>query len=113
MARQITDTWRATTGRPLAVSVGDTWLAGNLAFYSKDRPAIFTEANPRFSPWITQESIRNSGAVIVWQHSPEIPELYRSKFPSAQIQAPLIVPWHTMKDIEPATVYWAIVPPQQ
>lgn len=112
MARQITDTWRAATGRPLEVSVGDTWLAGNLAFYSKDRPAIFTDANPRFSPWITQESIRKSGAVIVWQDSSVLPELYRSKFPDAQIQAPVTTPWHTKKRLEPATVYWAIVPPQ-
>lgn len=111
MAEQITQSWETSTGIPLKIVAGDTWLAGNVAFYSADRPSIFTEANQRFSPWITSEQLQRDGAVIVWQGGKEIPQVYRTAFPDAEIQRPLKVPWHTREQVEPVTVYWAIAYP--
>ena len=111
MSEQITQSWKAATGNPLKIVAGDTWLAGNVAFYSTDRPATFTEANQLFSPWITPEQLRRDGAVIVWQGSAELPQIYRAAFPDAEIQKPLNISWHTRKQVEPVTVRWAISHP--
>jgi 4-amino-4-deoxy-L-arabinose transferase-like glycosyltransferase len=108
MAEHITQSWKASTGNSLKIVAGDTWLAGNVAFYSTDRPVTFTEANGRFSPWISSEQLRRDGAVIVWQGGAELPQIYRAAFPDAEIQQPLKIPWHTRKQVEPVTVYWAI-----
>jgi hypothetical protein len=112
MTAKIAESWHAETAQPLRVVVGDTWLAGNVAFYSSDRPHIFTEANPSFSPWITPQKLQASGTVVIWNHEAQMPERYRRAFPNAQPQTPVVVGWHTAKKVEPMTVYWAIVPPQ-
>ena len=111
MAEQITQSWKASTGIPLKIVAGDTWLAGNVAFYSADRPSTFTEANQRFSPWIAPEEARRDGAVIVWQGRAELPQIYGAAFPDAEIQRPLKIHWHTREQVEPVTVYWAIARP--
>jgi len=111
MAEQITRSWRTSTGIPLKIVAGDTWLAGNVAFYSTDRPSTFTEANQRFSPWIAPEEVRRDGAVIVWLGRAELPQIYWAAFPDAEIQRPLKIPWHTREQVEPVRVYWAIAYP--
>jgi 4-amino-4-deoxy-L-arabinose transferase-like glycosyltransferase len=42
LADALTASWRnANEGKPLRFVVGETWLAGNVAFYSSDRPSTY------------------------------------------------------------------------
>jgi hypothetical protein len=65
-----TDAFRAATGRELRIVVGSTWFAGNVAFYSPDRPSVLIDGDFRLSPWISQERLRREGALVVWPAAP-------------------------------------------
>ena len=43
--------WHAVVGgAPLAIVAGDTWIAGNIAFYAAERPSVFIDADPGQEP---------------------------------------------------------------
>jgi hypothetical protein len=113
MGKAITSEWRQQTGEPLAYVVGDTWMAGNLAYYSPDRPSTLTDGDPHLSPWIDIGTLRRHGAVIVWEGENNLPDEYRQRFPDAVVQPAIKLRWHTSANVAPAVVHWAIVPPAQ
>ncbi|WP_211947520.1 glycosyltransferase family 39 protein [Cupriavidus yeoncheonensis] len=90
LGAEVTDRWFAETGKPLKYVIGDTWYAGNAAFYSDDRPsALFVHGGYRFNPWVTPEDLRKSGAVLVWDaehEGAEIPPNFAEQFPGAAIR---------------------------
>ncbi len=116
LAASVTEAWHRETGRRLAIIVGDDGTAGNVVFYSPDRPALFREANPVYSPWITPERIAREGAAIVWLIQDEnaaMPPDYRSTFPTARALEPIAIE----RALPTRTMRWrfglAIVPPGQ
>lgn len=89
LAEVVTDRWHAVNGAPLRYVVGDTWLAGNVAFYSKDRPSVFTEGDIRLSPWINPLDVSRFGAVLVWnadRFGNGLPPKFAAAYPKAAIQ---------------------------
>jgi 4-amino-4-deoxy-L-arabinose transferase-like glycosyltransferase len=115
-AQALTRAWRETTGQPLRFVIGTTWTAGNLAFYSADRPAVFIDANPKASPWIDQEQLIERGGLIVWRadrRGDKLPNDFATKFPSALVRPPMNFAWQTSADIAPLRLGWAIVPPHR
>ncbi|WP_432262752.1 glycosyltransferase family 39 protein [Cupriavidus sp. TMH.W2] len=93
LASAVTSRWNAETGKRLRYVIGDTWHAGNAAFYSGDRPsALFAHGGYRFSPWVTHEKLKESGAVLVWDARQEgigIPPGLAAQFPGAVLQPEL------------------------
>ncbi len=86
-----TSNWHRLAGSKLRYAVGDTWLAGNIGFYSPDRPSVFIDADSRRSPWIDPEDVRRAGAIIVWsikRRGETIPPALAQAFPDAQEQPP-------------------------
>ncbi|WP_011299633.1 glycosyltransferase family 39 protein [Cupriavidus necator] len=90
LAAEVTDRWHAETGTPMKYVIGDTWYAGNAAFYSDDRPsALFVHGGYRFNPWVTPEKLKKEGAVLVWDAASEgadIPPIIAGQFPGAALQ---------------------------
>jgi hypothetical protein len=113
MGKVVTGEWRRQTNKPLFYVVGDTWMAGNMAFYSLDHPSILTDADPHLSPWIDMRTLRRYGAVIVWEGGNDLPEDYRVQFPEALVQSAIQLPYHTNAKVSPAVIHWAIVPPAE
>lgn len=66
MAEFFTDSFHRRTGRPLRVVVGDADNAGLVAFGSSDRPSLYLVGAPARSPWVTDQDIRQHGAVVIW-----------------------------------------------
>jgi len=95
LGRSINEQWRAVTKMPLRYVVGDTWSAGNVAFYANDRPSvIFTHQDLRISPWINLADVQQAGAVLLWNISEEgeaIPKKIRQRFPEAVLQSFILV----------------------
>lgn len=110
MAAQVTQTWHERTGEPLRYVVGNTWLVGNVAFYSSDRPSTFVDADLPLSPWVSLARLRESGAVIVWDE-PKMPAAYAAMFPQAEEQPALRLRWHTRAPVPDVVIHYAIVPP--
>ena len=90
LASEVTNRWKASTGKPLGYVIGDTWHAGNVAFYSADRPsALFEHGGYRASPWVTPEKLKESGAVLLWdarQKKIGIPASFAAQFPGSVLQ---------------------------
>ena len=94
-ASEVTNRWRTDMGHHLKYVIGDTWIAGNAAFYSADRPStLFVHGGFSGSPWITPEKLKESGAVLVWdvRHAgPDIPPNLAEMFPKAVLQPKITV----------------------
>lgn len=110
LAALIEQRWHALAGpAPLAIVAGDVWLAGNVAFYGAERPAVFIDADPAKSPWITSAGLARSGAVLIWQG--DAPPGWLARFPGAAAQAPFELPYVPPLGHAPARFGWAVVLP--
>lgn len=126
LSQHLAEVWQTRYHRPLAYVVGDTWLAGNVAYYA---PATSTASRPQalmmgdftISPWIDRNDLRRQGGVLVWcsDHCRDraatqtIPLALNGVFPYAVLQQPLTLKWQTETALPPAMVGWAILPPEE
>jgi 4-amino-4-deoxy-L-arabinose transferase-like glycosyltransferase len=102
--------WHAEQGdAPLAIVVGDSWLAGNVGFYADERPSVFIDADPLKSPWITQAALMREGAVLVWPEGEQ--PVWLDRFPAARRQPPIELPYVPQLGHPPLRLAWAILPP--
>lgn len=87
LAQYVTTLWHQRYGTPLSYVAGDRWEAGNVAFYSPDRPSVFMEWNPQVSPWVDESEMHQRGAVFVWTIQSEgevsLSSSLRVRYPSA------------------------------
>jgi len=59
--------WSDACGaKPLPIIVGDSWLAGTASYLLPGQPRVYTEADSRMAPWVTDRMVGESGALIVW-----------------------------------------------
>ena len=111
LARAVEQGWHAVEGTsPLAVVVGDQWVGGNVAFYSAERPSLFVGPSPERSPWITEDTVRQKGAALVWEDTGPPPE-WLQRFPGAQPQPPIMLNVVPAWGEKPHRFDWAILPP--
>ena len=66
IAKKVTQQWHAKFHRPLAYVVGPRWLAGNVAFYSTDKPKVYMDWQPWYNPKISLAAVHTAGAVLIW-----------------------------------------------
>ena len=118
MSRQIEEVWHERFHRPLKYAIGNTWGAGNIAYYARERPHLFINADPEISTWIDEADVKKEGGVIVWcidncvsGNVNRMPEFVPKKYPQAEIQPNLEIRRQTEADIAPVIIGWAIVPP--
>lgn len=114
LATAVTERWHAATGRPLEFVIGRTWLAGNVSFYSADRPSVYIDGNPQTSPWIDESMLLCRGGVLVWNAARDgaaVPAAFADRFPDAVVQPPLALPWQTGAMLPPVEIGWAILEP--
>jgi 4-amino-4-deoxy-L-arabinose transferase-like glycosyltransferase len=65
VARQVGEQWRARTGKPLTIVMGDLYLASATTFYAADHPDSVPNFVPRTAPWVTQERLDRDGWAII------------------------------------------------
>lgn len=124
LATNVTEAWHKQYNTPLEYVVGDTWPAGNVAYYAPERPHLFINADTTISPWIDSIDLKKKGGIIVWcelycsrddeghtLNRPQ-PAYLAEKFPNAVIQKSMELPRQTTADVFPVTFGWAIVPPE-
>jgi 4-amino-4-deoxy-L-arabinose transferase-like glycosyltransferase len=70
VAEQLTQLWRERTGRPLGFVIGSTWIGGNVAFYSSDRPLVLIDGDFSLAPWVDRAALAREGALLVWPADP-------------------------------------------
>ncbi len=111
LAGLVEQRWHTVVGgAPLAIVAGDTWIAGNVAFYGAEHPSVFIDADPARSPWIEPEMLARRGAVLIWQEPGGEPE-WLSRLPAALPQPPIELPYVRPMGHPPARFDWAILKP--
>jgi 4-amino-4-deoxy-L-arabinose transferase-like glycosyltransferase len=111
-AAALTERWRALTGRPLRVVAGERWNAGNIAFFSPDRPLFLIDGELSISPWLSPQAIARDGALVVWTGGPEPPPGFvRALGPLAE-RGVLELPWANRTGRPTLVLNWAIRPPR-
>lgn len=120
LAEAVIPVWHDRFHTDLTYAVGDTWPAGNLAFYAPERPHVFIMADSSISPWINLDDFQKKGGVAVWciRHCAsgnainKMPE-FLQKLPRAEIQEPLSLERHSGANLPELIIGWAIIPPTE
>ncbi len=68
-AATVTQLWQDRYHQPVPYVIGDVWLAGNVGWYSTDRPAVVIWRDGPQSLDISREEVIRRGAVVVWSIS--------------------------------------------
>ncbi|WP_420131598.1 glycosyltransferase family 39 protein [Rhodopseudomonas sp.] len=66
IARYFGESFERRTGRPLPAVAGDPELAELIAM-GPSRPHLFLDATPARTPWVTADTFREHGGVVVWR----------------------------------------------
>jgi len=114
LSAEITQRFRAATGREPVYVIASMWDGGNVAHYSKDRPQprVLIDGLPRRAPWIDLADLRAQGAVLVWTDGDPrvLPEAFAAVAPEVKPGAPFDLPCHRGEGT--VHVGWAILPPR-
>ena len=120
MAQVLTQAWHERYDRPLPAVIGTAWPAGNLAWYSGERPGVYINADPALAPWMGDAEILRGGALVVWRiKKTDAPDRLPARlaglagrFPRLKIESPLTLPWRTWGDMAPVAIGWAVIAPK-
>jgi 4-amino-4-deoxy-L-arabinose transferase-like glycosyltransferase len=116
MGQYFTETFRRRTGRPLAIVVGDVRTAGLVAIGSPDRPSVYIDGSPALSPWLTDDAVREKGAVIVWtvaEFGTAPPAALKAPFPDMVAEVPRSFDRSVQGRLPILRIGWAIVRPRR
>jgi hypothetical protein len=114
LSAEITERFRAATGREPSYVIASMWDGGNVAHYSSDhpQPRVLIDGLPRRAPWIDLSDLKAKGAVLVWTDGdPHVmPEAFAVVAPGVKPGAPFELPYHRGEGT--VHVGWAVLPPR-
>jgi len=112
LARQISDGYRAITGKAPIYVIGSMWDGGNVEHYAPSHPRVLIDGKPARAPWIDLKDLRARGAAVVWTAGdPQVipPEL-RTIAADAAVQPPFTLAYR--RGPGEVTAGWAILLPK-
>ncbi len=109
LGRELSQRYRALTGKPIAYVIGSMWDGGNVSHYAPDHPRVLIDGKPERAPWIDLADLKARGALVVWTGGdPNImPVELRTVAADAAIQPPLLL--HDRRGDSSVDVGWAIL----
>jgi hypothetical protein len=114
-ARFFADSFQRRLGAPLQVIAGDPRTAAIVSIYAPSRPALFLDAVPEHSPWVTLDDIRSKGAILVWPTSDTSgtpPPDIKARFPQIVPELPQGFERPVQGRLPLARVGWALIRPE-
>jgi hypothetical protein len=114
-ARNMTEIYRARTGKPLEFVIAAPVIASEIALASRDRPRIYPNADKAMAPWIKDNVLRAKGTIVVWpvvRGNTAPPATLAANLPLFVLEAPLTLDWVRPGRLDPVRLGWAIIPPQ-
>jgi hypothetical protein len=112
LAREISDRYRAVTGKLPVYVIGTMWDGGNIEHYAPSHPRNLVDGRPARAPWIDLADLHARGAVVVWTFGdPQVmPVEFRSVAADAAVQPPFVL--DDLRGGNKTTVGWAILLPR-
>ena len=92
LGHEISERYRAATGKPISYVIGSMWDGGNVAHYSPSQPRVLIDGKPERAPWIDLEDLKEKGAVVVfWPYSDllTLPAEFKAIAEGAVVQPPI------------------------
>jgi hypothetical protein len=114
MGRFFAENFARRIGRPLAVVGGDTRIAELVALGAPSRPGVYFAAPPEQQSRISAQTVRDSGAVIVWtaaDTNPAPPPDIKARFPDLVPEVPRNFPRPVRGRLPPLLIGWAVIRP--
>ncbi|MEO8402692.1 MAG: glycosyltransferase family 39 protein [Gammaproteobacteria bacterium] len=114
IALTLTKQWHQQYHTQLANVAGPRWVAGNIAFYSPDQPAVFMDWNKKVSPWIDENTLKEQGGIFVWDPTEAYqasPEEIRARFNKLGPLQIMHFTWLRNKKMKPVEITVAFLPP--
>lgn len=116
IARQLTQEWEQRYHQPLNYVAGPRWAAGNIAFYSKDQPAVYIDWDNKVSTWIDEVKLKQDGAIFVWDPTESIQISEKDIRARFSALGPIEIrhfTWMRNKTMEPVEIRVAFLPPEK
>ncbi len=112
LARELSQRYRAVTGKPMVYVIGSMWDGGNVAHYAPDHPRVLIDGKPERAPWIDLADLRSKGALVVWTAGDltAVPPEFRTIAVEAAVQPPFQL--HDRRGDLMLNVGWAILQPR-
>ena len=112
LGREISQRYRAVTGKPVVYVIGSMWDGGNVAHYAPEHPRVLIDGKPARAPWIDLADLKARGAVVVWTAGDlqVIPPELRTIAVDAAVQPPFLL--HYRRGDASLNVGWAILLPR-
>lgn len=122
LAAIITDKWQATYQKKLSYIAGSDGRAIKyIAGYSSDSPQPYFFWDPKFSPWINENRMKQAGAVFIWRVKSQKDILLKpniaARFPQTVFQGvikiPVVMHGPSTKPnkLKPIVIAYAFLPP--
>ncbi len=114
MGQFFTETFRRRTGKPLAIVIGDARTGGLIALASPDRPSVYIDGAPERAPWVTDEAIRQKGAIVTWTATDTAgtpPPALRARFPAMVPEVPQSFDRSVQGRLPLLRIGWAVIRP--
>lgn len=115
IAATLTEQWHQQFHTPLTYVAGARWLAGNIAFYSHDKPTVYIDWDNSVSTWIDEKKLKKAGAVFVWDlfENDNIPyNIIKKRFPHLSKPQVLRFAWMRNPNMAPIRIKVAYLPPE-
>jgi hypothetical protein len=112
LGRELSQRYRALTGKDIVYVIGTMWDGGNVSHYTPSQPRVLIDGKPARAPWIDLNDLRARGAVVVWTSGDlsVLPIEYRNVAADAQVQPSFTLPFRRGDQI--LNVGWAVLLPQ-
>jgi hypothetical protein len=112
LARELSDRYRAVTGKAPVYVIGTMWDGGNVGHYAPSRPRVLVDGKPARAPWIDLNDLKARGALVVWTAGdPKImPVEFRTIAGDAAVQPPFML--KDLRGNNVTNVGWAILLPK-
>jgi len=112
LGRELSQRYRAITGKPIVYVIASMWDGGNVAHYAPEHPRVLIDGRPARAPWIDLNDLKARGALVVWTDGDlkVIPPAYRTIAADAAVQPPFLL--HDRRGDASRNIGWAILLPR-
>lgn len=117
MAHALTYDWHQRYKQPLSYVVGSRWLVGNMAFYSKDHPIAWIDADSALAPTLDLNDLKRKGALFVWNAQTYGQQVPKEFLPFIAEKKVLVeakhFAWQTAPAATPVQIKFIFMPPSK
>jgi hypothetical protein len=115
VARFFAESFERRTGAPLQVVSGDPRTAALVGLGAPSRPSVYLYATPDRSPWVTADTIKSKGAIVVWpttDTSGTPPAAIKERFPDLVPEVPRAFERAVQGRLPLVRIGWGLIRPQ-